>query len=399
MWTPPPRSRLGLPVVHTWRPEVAGPDRSAVTGPVSGTWTTASLALFYPIVLPEPMTVLKAYWLNGNTVGTNNIDLGVYAMDSTGRCDLIRSTGATLSAGTIATVQEVGTFRIAANNPILTSGNDSTDSTTYTTASVTLKAGRLYLLSVANTATSAGAISSIDNGPTFTSRSTTQYNGTAHRVSIWSAVPTVDYTGTLVINFGGGNTQTSATWGLNEFSGVDTSTNDGVVQQVTNTGNSTTPSATLSAFGSTANATFGALSNVSDTTTTPGTGFIELSDTNATTPSVCLQTQWRVDNDTTVDGTITSGQWGACAIEIKASTEPFVIPASVPSYPAIYMAMTIDGTTATVFRSAEARTINQATGMLELTSTFPLPTNCTPVGISAARNRVLAGFSSRSLIG
>jgi hypothetical protein len=398
LWSPAPRHRLALPVVHTFGLEMCSLNRGAFTAPSSGTWTTANLALFYPITLLDPFVVSKAYWVNGATVGTNNIDFGVYQMtNSSGRCDLIRSTGETLSAGTASAVQEAGTFHIAAAN-ITSPAGDSTDSTTYTTASITLKAGRLYLMSVVNTAASAGAISSIDNSGTWTSRSSTQFNGTAHRVSIWSYAPTVDYTGTLVINFGA-NTQTSATWSLNEFAGVDTTTNDGVVQQAVGTGNSTTPLATLAAFGSAANATFGALGNVSDTTTTPGTNFRELSDTSSATPVGCLQTEWQVGNDTTVDGTITSAQWGACGIEIKASTAPFVIPASTPSNPSIYVAMSINGTTATVLRAADSRQSASAAGVLELTSTFPLPSTCTPVALTAARNRVLAGFSSRSLIG
>jgi hypothetical protein len=164
------------------------------------------------------------------------------------------------------------------------------------------------------------------------------------------------------------------------------------------TGTSTTPLATLAAFGSTNNATFGALSNISDTTTTPGTNFTEFTDTATATPVVCLETEWFVGNDTTVDGTITSAAWGAVAVEIKADASPFVIPPSLPGNPNIYMAIACSGTTATFFRGGPSFSVQRAMGMLEKTTSFPLPSNVTPVVVSAARTCVLAGFSSRTLL-
>lgn len=391
MWTPGPRSPI---------PSLTLTPMSKETNPVfqnlpaAAAWFAAGRVIFTPLILAEPFPVAKAFWANGGTVGTDNLDIGVYNMTdlTTGRCDLIRSTGAVLSAGA-SVIQETATWRVATAN--ITSGNDSTDSATYTTASVTLKAGRLYLMSVANTAASADTISSITGGfAAAPATSTTQYNGTAHRVSIWYLVPTADSTGTLTITFGA--TQTSATWSLNEFSGVDTTTNGGIVQAVVGTGTSVTPLATLAAFGSANNATFGALSNVSDTTTTPGTGFTELSDTNATTPSVCLQTEWRVDNDTTVDGTITSAAWGAVAVELKADTSPFVVPANANTY----LAFGCSGTTATIVQAnPSSAVVGHQAGNLQITSAgIPLPSNVTPVVITTWRGAI-AGLSRRSLIG
>ncbi len=402
IYVPAPRHRFPDACVTPFHDVSIGLKMLAVSAAASATWGTGSLALFYPLAMPEPYPVAKAYWLSGATVGTDSVDIGVYRMTdmTTGRMDLIRSTGAVLSAGSANVVQETATWRPGVNNVALTSGNDSTDSTTYTTASVTLKAGRLYLFSISNTAASAGAVSSIAGGPTWAiadgTNGTTQYNGTAHRVSVWYGVPTVDYTGTIVVTYGA--TQTGATWAVNEFSGVDTTTNGGIVQMVKGTGTSTTPLATLAAVGSANNVCFGALSNVSDTTTTPGAGFTELSDTAAATPSNCLQTEWAL-NDTTVDGTITSAAWGAIAVEIKADTSTFVIPASMPGVPDLYMAMAINGTTATVFSRPLGIYNGRQAGCFEKTSTFPLPSNVTPVVQSAARVTPLAGFSTRTLIG
>ena len=54
-------------------------------------------------------------------------------------------------------------------------------------------------------------------------------------------------------------------------------------------------------------------------------------------------------NDTTVDGTITSGAWGAIAAEIKADASAFVIPPAMPGAPNVYMGMAVAGTTATPY--------------------------------------------------
>jgi len=396
IYTPPPRFRLSNITIMPTGDEMGGATGGITGAGVSGTWSNANTAVLYPIYLIEPFIVAKAFWANGSTVGTDSIDMGVYLMTDivTGRIDLIRSTGPVLSANADV-VQASGTWKVAANAAAITSGNDSTDSTTYTTASVTLKAARLYLLSFANTAASAAAPSGIAGGGTWTSRSSTQFNGTAHRNSIWSCVPTVDYVGTIVITFGA--TQTACTWGLNEFSGVNTTTNDGIVQQAVGTGTSVTPLATLAAFGSANNATFGALGNVSDTTTTPGTNFTELSDTNAATPTVCLQTQWRIDNDTTVDGTITSAAWGACAVELKASTDAFIIPPSLPGNPNVYMAMNMSGVTATIRRIVTNAVDGSSAGFVQVVSAFPLPSTATAVVPTTTRMPV-AGFSLRTLI-
>jgi hypothetical protein len=317
-YTPAPRHGITLPVVTPFHDVMAGLAGAFTTAPSSGSISSGQRVYLWPLYLREPFTPAKAFVCNGATIGTDSWDIGIYRMTdmSTGRCDLIRSTGAILSNQPVSAVQESGRVQISGKN--ITSGNDSTDGTAYVTASVTLIAGRCYLLSVANTAASAAVVSSITNGATWSSRSSTQFNTTAHRVSIWSGVPASDYTGTLTINFGA--TQTACVWSLNEFVNVDTASTDGVVQQAVGTGTSVTPLATLAAFGNQDNATFGALANISDTTTTPGTGFTELSDTASATPVACLETEWQVDNDTTVDGTITSAAWGACAVELKALT-------------------------------------------------------------------------------
>ena len=210
-------------------------------------------------------------------------------------------------------------YRIMGRN-VLT-GTSSTDASSYAMATTIYRTGRLYLLSIENSkATTADAVSSITGGgPTFTSRATTNFNASSvNRVSVWSAVPTTDFTGALTIDFAG-VTQTGCVWSLNEFTFVDTTTNDGIVQSVTNTGSSGTALATLSAYTSYANAPFGAFGVGAANAGTAGSGFLELSDTTAATPAQALHTGYKNTEDTTVDETFTSAQWGACALELKAS--------------------------------------------------------------------------------
>lgn len=213
-----------------------------------------------------------------------------------------------------------GVAKAAAN--IIQNGS-SADANNYVTASVTMRAGRVYLLSVENSKSSATAdpISSITGGggvPSFVSRATVPYNSSLNRQSIWSAVPTADYTGTLTINFGG-VTQTGAVWSLDEYVAIDSTTTHGIVQSATGTGNSGTALATLAALASTDNPVYGAMGHAAATATTPGSGLSELADQTQATPAQALQTEHKVTGDTTVDATFTSAQWGACAVELQAA--------------------------------------------------------------------------------
>lgn len=212
----------------------------------------------------------------------------------------------------------------------LTSGSSSTDATTYATASVTLTAGRLYLLSVENShGTSASAVSAITGGagvPTFTSRLTTQFNTNLNRLSVWSAVPSSDYTGTLTINFGG-VTQTGGCWSLVEVVNADTSAADGVVASSTSTGaTASSASLTATAVSATTNALFGVQAHASTTLASPIGRHVEIHEVTAATPTQELQTMYAScvddDLDQTVGATAGSlmGAWGLGYLEIKGGT-------------------------------------------------------------------------------
>lgn len=351
----------------------------------SGTYDAADKIYYAPFYLSKAYSLARWWWLNGATVGTNYFQIGIYDSD----LNLLKASPRTLSGGT-ANENQYANPGIHGTN--ITSGGSGTDGTAFTTASVTLKAGVLYCMSVENTATSADVVSSIDSAtggfPTFTSRSSTQFNGTANRVSIWSAVPTSDFTGTLRINFGA--TQTGAAWGLNAFYHVNTATTDGIIQNAVGTGTSVTPLATLAAFGSAENvghAAFGINANATGAPTSATTK--ELSDNGANPPAQALQTSMAY-NDTTMDETITSVAWGACAVEIKSlGTGAITIPAMRG-----YLAIHGNGVTATLFRSTNIR--YRPLSYVQTSALTGLP----PVATLAAGNGIayVCGFTSRSTV-
>lgn len=72
------------------------------TSTSSTAWPTANMAFYIPFQLAGPILVRKLWWHNGTTVGTNNLDAGIYDEEF----NRLASTGGTLSAGASA-LQEV----------------------------------------------------------------------------------------------------------------------------------------------------------------------------------------------------------------------------------------------------------------------------------------------------
>jgi len=199
----------------------------------------------------------------------------------------------------------------------LTSTGNPGDSSNYPTSSVTLKAGRLYLLAVSNTKATTPDTATITGGGTWIAQHTLTFNTAAtptQRLSIFKLVPTADYTGTLGISFSA--TQTACLWDLTEVFGADVSRADiGVRQSVVARFDSTAaPVATLAALLNADSGVYGATAKGSTSAVTPGSGFTELTDVTEATPAAGLQTEWRNGNDTTVDCSWT----GAVAAETIA---------------------------------------------------------------------------------
>lgn len=108
---------------------------------------------------------------------------------------------------------------------------------------------------------------------------------------------------------------------IDEFSGVSKEGTNGsgaiVQSSIEELTAVTNASHTLSAFADSANATFGFTGNLGEGIIA-GSGFTELAEIGA--DFEVIQTQWRVDNDTTVTWTDVSAgneNWGVGGIELK----------------------------------------------------------------------------------
>lgn len=214
---------------------------------------------------------------------------------------------------------------ITASN--LTTNGSASSGTTYSTASITPITGALVLVSISS-ATFTPTVSIAGCNITWTQVDTV-VNDQA-RLTVFRGLAVSPTTDTIDLTFS--SSAERVTWSVDQFKSIDTS-NAGaaaVVQSATdNSNNATTLTATLSAFGNINNATFGAIgtNGQSDlSAVTPGTGFTELADTVVgTTFKTGIETEFRNDNDTTVNGswTGTNPRATIIGIEIKFG-QPFM---------------------------------------------------------------------------
>lgn len=210
------------------------------------------------------------------------------------------------------------------------SNYDEDGGSSSTTASTTLTANRLYLLTIVQrrgdstdpvqpTASSTGATWEAVNSIVYDSTSSSR-----RRVTVLRTMVSSNQTGAITITHG--SNVTDATWILDEFNGIDTSGSNGsgaIVQSATNKDEVgvTSLTVTLAAFGSTANATYGSFGWAGNPTMTAGTGFTELDEQHDSGSDIGSGTEWRSDNDTTVDMTLSVADFiGGIAIEIKAAS-------------------------------------------------------------------------------
>ena len=200
---------------------------------------------------------------------------------------------------------------------LLTSGS-GTNASVFTPASITPSANKLIKVSVTSVRFAAPPAA-----PTISGNSITYVQirsialGNWQRLTVFRAMgsPT---SGSPTITFGA--TQDSCDWVFGEFGGVDTSGSNGsgAVRQdnEASVSNSESVEVPLGAFGAAGNATAGAfLLSSAPANIIPGSGFTEIADLGE------LQTEWRVDNDQTVDVTwVGSRNAVGVAIEIKQAT-------------------------------------------------------------------------------
>ena len=210
----------------------------------------------------------------------------------------------------------------------LTTGGDTTDGTSFTTASITPAANSLILVAI----TSTSAVDTTPNTPTgnsLTYVSVVQKIQGLTRLSFFRSIGASPSAG--AITFGFSDTQTDVRWSVLQCTGVSTfglNGIDAVVQSAANsaaTGTSLT--VTLGTFeaGATANATVGAFAHIISEGTTPGGGFTELGDSSG--GLLALETEWLNCQDTTVDASwsTTSVNIGI-AVEVRALGTRFYLP-------------------------------------------------------------------------
>jgi hypothetical protein len=213
----------------------------------------------------------------------------------------------------------------------LTSGDDTDGNSTATTSSITLTANRLHLLTVSQNQFN-GSPAEIPTCTGWTQVATFVYynaGGTdipSNRITILRRMPSSNETGTHTIDFNSVN-QSEVQYSIDQSdANVDTTGTNGsgaIVQSATGSGNGTALSATLAAFGSTDNGTFGVGATYASgmSTWTVGTGFTSLTAIAGNfTTDLSLLVEYRSDNDTSVDATANAtGDWGMMALEIKAA--------------------------------------------------------------------------------
>lgn len=219
---------------------------------------------------------------------------------------------------------------VSCSSPTNGTSGSTSNATSYTTGSISVTSGDLLLASVvARHATSPGTPTASNTGTaiTWTQIAVQAFNTSSSpntKITLFRGISSVSQSITITFDFAG-VTHTSGTWSVLACSGVDTATNQGIVQSATdyNDSNSSTFMIdTLGAFSSTDNATAGFFGTAgSNFTFTQGSGFTATGTGNATGEANSIFSEFRADNDTTVDCTASgSDKFGGIAVEIKAST-------------------------------------------------------------------------------
>lgn len=210
----------------------------------------------------------------------------------------------------------------------LTSGNDTTDATSYATASVTPSPKKLVLIAVYNriSAGTANTPTITGNGLTWVSVGGLNGSGanTIRRLSLFRAMGNSPSAGAITIDFAG-QTQLHCVWSVIEWDFVDQGGTNGsaaIVQAATTDGGAggTSGSVTLSAFAAADNATYGAFFHAANEASTAGSGFTKIHDVQQAENNVDLMTEYLLANDTSADASwTTSTTYLAIAAEIKHS--------------------------------------------------------------------------------
>lgn len=207
---------------------------------------------------------------------------------------------------------------------LLTSGSDGTDTSSYTTASISPTVGRVVLVAVNSIKGSNATVPTISGASTTWTQVATVVESTFTRCTLFRGVAAGS--GALTIDFSS-VTHLRCAWDVIELSDVDTGGTNGsnaIVQSATNNGNTISSiSVTLSSFSDSNNATLGCISLNDNVDVTSGSGFSEISDDGV--EFARLQSQFKNSNDTGVDWSWTGSlQAASIAVELKYLPESSV---------------------------------------------------------------------------
>lgn len=210
----------------------------------------------------------------------------------------------------------------------LTTNFDNTDGSSYATASISPGANALILAWIATDRSGAGepnAPTATGCGLTWVAVASAAFAGFSPKITLFRAMGASPTPGAVTFDFAS-QTQVHAIWSITQFDGTDTTGTNGsgaIVQAVADltTSSVSTFTITLAAFANSTNATAGGFVEAAGTADfTAGSGFTILGQAATTDSGLKAATEWRPDNDTTVD--ITSGNaqsFYGVAVEIQAA--------------------------------------------------------------------------------
>jgi hypothetical protein len=200
--------------------------------------------------------------------------------------------------------------------------NTGSSASSFNTASISPASNALILVSVRSNVGSTVTTPTVSGASmTWVQITATQVAGAADIIYLFRGLSASPGSGALTIDFSG-QSQDQTHWIVDQLTGVDTGGTNGsgaIVQSNVNSVSSTTTiSVTLSAFGSTSNATYGTIGRNAATAVTAGGSFTQLAQ-NATNQRA-IQSEWAASPQTTVNWTTGSNtdSFGAIAAEIKA---------------------------------------------------------------------------------
>ena len=205
-----------------------------------------------------------------------------------------------------------------------TAGTGSSGSS-FNTASINFPAQRFILAAVGSDNGGGTARTTTLSGASLTWTEVTNVTpGTGRRITLFRAVTAGATSGAITVTHSG-TASDGTNWSFTSFKNVDmTGTNgsNGVVQTATNTGSMVMSlTATLGAFTSADNATYGSIFINANFSITEGTGFTELGEDNTLRS---IESEFRVDNDTTVNWT-----WGSNAVAMGIGVElKYLLPSA-----------------------------------------------------------------------